>query len=424
MKVPVPAASWLAELAAWKDLERNGCEPRGCMHYSPASSPISSPRPNTPRSTSTRASTGAAGSDHEAMTLTPAKLMQDLPAKVPLPVTARMQRLGSPSLEPPPGLSHPLEPSSSLRLPLEPPPVLDGPFGHGSMPLHFRRDFEQGFFAGLAAASGRGVTLSIRHPDRQTPLPAAVAAPEMLLRAATARSATAPVPIAPEDARAHPARPGGLTCTSSVGGGSDVCWVVEGRKLDSRDKVVVSPAFNLDLPGLGPTPFKLAIYPRVARGGRCGGDFRRTGGWGHVELKCVAQLPQGAARVVFSIGVGSNAPRGPVQHDFSEQSWAPQGRGGVALRGRRRSVWHLRRPLGGHAPRCRILTALRDRLTSAPTFVGRLARLQRSLVGNPPWHAPRVRAPGSHVQNHRRGHRNLPAGGFTCDSSLPCDGPR
>jgi hypothetical protein len=41
-----------------------------------------------------------------------------------------------------------------------------------------------------------------------------------------------------------------------------------------------------------------------------------------VDLKCAVQLPQGAARVVFSIGVGSNAPRGPVQHDFSEQSCA------------------------------------------------------------------------------------------------------
>merc|ERR1719515_251026 len=307
MKVPVPAASRLADLAAWKDLQRNGCEPRGRMHYSPASTPASSPGPGTPRSTSTRASTGAAGSDLEVMTLTPAKLVGDLPAKVPLPVTARMQSPESLSLEPPPGLLHPLEPSLSPRLPLEPPPGLDGPgpLGQQSRPLQFWRDFQQGFLVGLAAASARCAALSDLHPYGQAPLPAAVAAPETLLRAVTA-----PAPIAPEEALTHPARPGGLTCTDSVGGGSDVCWVVEGRRLDSRDKGVVSP------------PFNLAIYPRVARGGRCGGDFRRTGGWGHVELKCAVQLPQGAARMVFSIGVGSNAPRGPVQHDFSEQSCA------------------------------------------------------------------------------------------------------
>lgn len=46
-----------------------------------------------------------------------------------------------------------------------------------------------------------------------------------------------------------------------------------------------------------------------------------------MELKCAAQLPQGGARLVFRIGVGSNTPRGPVEHDFSEQNCAGLPRG-------------------------------------------------------------------------------------------------
>jgi len=130
----------------------------------------------------------------------------------------------------------------------------------------------------------------------------------------------------------RPPQPSGpLTCTTGASGDcSRVQWVIEERKLKGQDKQAVSPAFTLDLPELGPTPFRLTIYPRPVSESRGGAGFRRAKGQGRVELKCEAQLPPPGARgakgggVVFRIAVGRESKaqpwRGPVRHDFSEHS--------------------------------------------------------------------------------------------------------
>lgn len=255
------------------------------------------------------------------------KLAQGLPVKVRLPVAARKQRPqrpGPPALpgpclpfEAPPGLCLPLEPPPGLCLPLEPPPGLEVPLRRQPTPRELCRDFQKGFLAGLAAAGAKAAVAPAFHPSGQPPRPPIVAKPELLLRALTVPAATTP-----EEALAISPRPGAVTCTRSASGGSEICWAVEARRLGTRDKVLVSPAFDLNLRGSGLASFRLAIYPRATREGRYGGDFRRAGGWGRVELKCATQLPQGAARIVFNVGVGGEAPRGPVEHDFSEQSCA------------------------------------------------------------------------------------------------------
>jgi len=109
--------------------------------------------------------------------------------------------------------------------------------------------------------------------------------------------------------------------------GSGCCrihWVIEARKLSTQDKQVVSPQFDLDLPGLGATPFKLAIFPKSMSDGRGAGGFRKSLGRGRVELKCEAPLRRSPHPVVtFRIGIGDDetkALRGPVSHNFSDRS--------------------------------------------------------------------------------------------------------
>merc|ERR1711988_1682652 len=55
-----------------------------------------------------------------------------------------------------------------------------------------------------------------------------------------------------------------------------------------------------------------------------GASFKKAKGKGRVLLKCEAQLPQDSPELGFRIGIGRGdklqLPRGPVAHDFSEQS--------------------------------------------------------------------------------------------------------
>merc|ERR1712196_238554 len=52
--------------------------------------------------------------------------------------------------------------------------------------------------------------------------------------------------------------------------------------------------------------------------------FKKAKGKGKVLLKCEAQLPLGIPDICFRIGIGRGdklqQPRGPVAHNFSEQS--------------------------------------------------------------------------------------------------------
>jgi len=118
-------------------------------------------------------------------------------------------------------------------------------------------------------------------------------------------------------------QPSGITCTV-VGSIHHIAWQVDAKKLESQDKQAVSPQFIIDLPDLGPQPFKIALYPKIMTDGKRGASFKKAKGKGKVLLKCEAQLPPGIPDISFRIGIGrgdkSYQPRGPVTHNFSEQS--------------------------------------------------------------------------------------------------------
>uniref|UniRef100_A0A7S2L3I8 Uncharacterized protein n=2 Tax=Zooxanthella nutricula TaxID=1333877 RepID=A0A7S2L3I8_9DINO len=102
-----------------------------------------------------------------------------------------------------------------------------------------------------------------------------------------------------------------------------VAWTMDARKLDTDDKQCVSPEFSVDLAGVGPTPFKLTIFPVARTDTKRGSGFRSAKGKGRIELKCCGAL-DAAMRLRLSIGIGSGATaqpmRGPVVHDFAHRS--------------------------------------------------------------------------------------------------------
>merc|ERR1711988_963068 len=118
-------------------------------------------------------------------------------------------------------------------------------------------------------------------------------------------------------------QPSGITCTV-LGTVHHVSWQVDAKKLESQDKQAVSPQFIIDLPELGPQPFKIALYPKIVNDGKRGASFKKAKGKGRVLLKCEAQLPRDSPELGFRIGIGRGdklqVPRGPVAHNFSEQS--------------------------------------------------------------------------------------------------------
>jgi len=123
-------------------------------------------------------------------------------------------------------------------------------------------------------------------------------------------------------------QPGVLVRPSTATGCTHVHWAVDSRKLDGQDKQAVSQVFLVELPGQGPTPFKLVLYPRATNDGKHGAGFKKAKGRGRVVLKCEAQITEGFSDVSFRVGVGRadkgsetlQALRGPVTHNFSEHS--------------------------------------------------------------------------------------------------------
>lgn len=108
-------------------------------------------------------------------------------------------------------------------------------------------------------------------------------------------------------------------------GSQCVWWAVPAKFLSTRDKSAVSPEISIELPGLGPQPFRIALYPIAKGEGKGAGSFKRAKGQGKIELKCGAQLPKNmSAPVAVCFGVGQQElqqpARGPVTHDFCERS--------------------------------------------------------------------------------------------------------
>lgn len=115
-----------------------------------------------------------------------------------------------------------------------------------------------------------------------------------------------------------------LVRPATASGCTHVHWAVDVRKLEGQDKQAVSQVFMVELPGPGPTPFKLVLYPKATNDGKHGAGFKKAKGHGRVILKCEAQLPESLSDVSFRVGVGRagtlQAFRGPVMENFFEHS--------------------------------------------------------------------------------------------------------
>jgi len=116
-----------------------------------------------------------------------------------------------------------------------------------------------------------------------------------------------------------------------------IAWVVDAKKLFSKDRCFVSPAF--ELPMGCQVPFKVILQAKKKSQARGGENFCRARGIGSVHLKCEAAseaLPACTA-LTFTIAVGQEPPRGPVRHDFACGSVA-----GLPSDGPKPEYWNLR----------------------------------------------------------------------------------
>lgn len=156
----------------------------------------------------------------------------------------------------------------------------------------------------------------LQAPARVPPPPLQAPAPTFAPGEARAASGSEP---SPEEGRGRP----GLT-QLDAGGVTWLRWTVDARRLESQDKVAVSPEFTIDLPGLGARAFRMALNPRVVNDKKRGAGFKKAKGRGTVTLKCCEELPAGAPCVAFSVRVGAGdtaqPTRGPTVHDFAEQT--------------------------------------------------------------------------------------------------------
>lgn len=105
-------------------------------------------------------------------------------------------------------------------------------------------------------------------------------------------TAMPPMPMPPMHLPLQPAGSSGSTsstpsaksCASvplHVENGESIHWNVDGRKLESQDKQILSPEFELQLPGVPETtPFRLMILAKETRGKGCRGFLKASFGKG------------------------------------------------------------------------------------------------------------------------------------------------
>jgi len=96
-------------------------------------------------------------------------------------------------------------------------------------------------------------------------------------------------------------------------------WTIDKAKvmLGSTDSGKISPLMELPLrAGQGPAKFKLMLKPQISSEGRRGTSFQKAKGKCFIELKC-EEGHDAIGQTRFSIWVGDQPPRGPVQHNFS-----------------------------------------------------------------------------------------------------------
>jgi hypothetical protein len=128
-----------------------------------------------------------------------------------------------------------------------------------------------------------------------------------------------------------PPQPTITRCHSEESDTLSIRWSVDARKLRVKDKVAVSPSFEL-VDGV-PGTFRLMLYPKAVSDRKGGASFKKAKGKGSVHVKC--ESPEGSVHdgiIALRISVGSGggcisdgsdlpqqeAPRGPVMHNFAE----------------------------------------------------------------------------------------------------------
>jgi len=101
-------------------------------------------------------------------------------------------------------------------------------------------------------------------------------------------------------------------------------WTVDSRKLNSDNRQIVSPSFELLCgPREESTTFKLIIFPVASKRER---SFKQANGKGYVKLKCETPLGESVGNLEFRISIGngqefkSPRPPVPVVHNFQFQA--------------------------------------------------------------------------------------------------------
>jgi len=90
-----------------------------------------------------------------------------------------------------------------------------------------------------------------------------------------------------------------VSCTYLPEGVVRMQWEADSRRFAGRSATAVSPAFSVEVPGLGPQTFKIVLHAAVAHGAakrHC--NFQAVGGHGTIELKCESQVPDDTYVVV------------------------------------------------------------------------------------------------------------------------------
>lgn len=105
-------------------------------------------------------------------------------------------------------------------------------------------------------------------------------------------------------------------------GKEQIHWKVDARKLESQEKQILSPEFELTLPGVGPTPFRLMILAKETRGKGCRG-FLKAKGRGRLFLKCGrSSLPESDTALALCVTIGRES-KVLKAHHFAEHSCCP-----------------------------------------------------------------------------------------------------
>lgn len=159
--------------------------------------------------------------------------------------------------------------------------------------------------------------------------PAPVPSQPAAADAASSTAPAAPAATASSGAVSLPPPPQQLTrAVSAVSQKLRIHWTMDARKLRGNDKVAVSPPFEVSLGdgAFADVTFKIMVYPRLVSDGRGGASFRKSKGFGQIQVKCEAELQEAQdGWLRFWVKVGNQSmpidqwqKRGPFTHDFKQ----------------------------------------------------------------------------------------------------------